>query len=305
MMKAILFTATALAAAAASAQPVERKFSDLFDQRSTATDIIVQVSDDEVLVFDGQADGKVFQVRGRTLYVIAKRSRVDGTLRLVARDQVVAAGNPDLVTDKSPFDQPAGPGPGGPGVDKCRTGNNGGPGNPGAPGGGGDPGKTGSSWVVDIETLEGDGTLELLNVGGHGGKGQQGQTGGKGGQAGRGGDAKALPPNDCGGFDAGQPGDGGPGGTGGLGGPGGQGGKTFLSPSLQKGMSNRNQRLWFPLRVAQVATVAMAASAVTAGKVTKAGLVTAIRTGDMALARSQGNPISRKPAPGRRGLTVR
>lgn len=243
MMKRMLLAAMALAASATPAQPVERKFSELFDQRSTATDIVVQVPDDEVLVFDGQADGKVFQVRGRTMYIIAKRSRVDGTLRLVARDQVVAADNPDLVADKAPFDQPASPGAAGPSVGKCRTGNNGEPGNPGAPGGGGGPGKAGSNWVVDLETLEGDGVLELLNVGGHGGRGQQGQTGGKGGQAGRGGDAKALPPNDCGGFDAGQPGDGGPGGSGGLGGPGGQGGKTFLSPSLQKAIAESKPKV--------------------------------------------------------------
>ena len=238
MRKAMLLTTTALAASVACAQTVERKFSELFEQRSTAMDIIVQVADDEVLVFDGQADARVFQVRGRTLYIIAKRSRVDGAFRLDARDQIVVAGNPDLVADKAPFDQPASRGAGGANVGECQAANNGGPGSPGAPGDGGDPGKTGSTWVVDIESLEGDGTLELFNVGGRGGKGQQGQTGGKGGQAGRGGNAKGLPPDDCGGYDAGEPGDGGQAGAGGIGGTGGQGGKTLLSPELQKAMTN-------------------------------------------------------------------
>lgn len=241
MIKVFLVSMMALQISTSFAQPVERRFSELFEQRSTATDIYVQVPDDEILVFDGQADGKVLQVRGRTLYIIAKRARVDGTFRLIGRDQVVADGNPDLVPDKPPFDHPADPGSKGGDGGRCKTGGNGDPGKPGTKGDDGDPGRPGSIWIVDIDTIEGGGTLELLNVGGRGGKGQQGQTGGKGGQAGRGGDARAYVPGgprDCGGFNAGQPGDGGPGGAGGTGGAGGPGGQTFLSQALQRELTS-------------------------------------------------------------------
>lgn len=246
MIKVFLAWMMALEVSASFAQPVERKFSELFEQRSTATDIYVQVPDDEILVFDGQADGKVLQVRGRTLYIIAKRARVDGTFRVVGRDQVVADGNPDLVPDKPPFDHTADPGSKGGDAGRCETGGNGKPGKPGTNGDNGDAGRPGSIWVVDVETIEGDGMLELPNVGGRGGKGQQGQTGGKGGQAGRGGDARKYVPgrtDDCGGFSAGQPGDGGPGGLGGTGGPGGPGGQIFLSQALQRELNSTKPRI--------------------------------------------------------------
>ena len=201
-------------------------FKQRFDAAAGQDVVVIALTPEDVLVME---PGNHF-TNGRRLSLSAKVARVEGsvTVGFYAPDNIPAtiagvANTGPAVTSGANFN--------------CgRSGCQGVQGSTGGTGATGTKGQPAPLMVIDIEGMEGAGTLTLLTAGQIGGKGQ---TGGQGGTGARGGDGAKRSCGGALGLDTrAGPGNGGPGniggqgGTGGLGGQGGDGGAVVIHQLL-------------------------------------------------------------------------
>lgn len=220
MIRYIFLSSVALACAlplAANGQATEIKFSALFSAGNMGSDIIIQVPDNGILVFDA---GGPYRLESKNLIIRAKKARLDTSVVIEA----FSADNIAPGTDGTPAT---------PQQTNAEV--------VGTAGTKGAVGKTGASSgiaVLDLESIQrAEGAvLTVVMRGQTGGQGQMGGQGGKGGNGNSGRNAESDFPScsrPC--PDRGRTGaKGGSAGPGGDGGVGGAGGTIHRSTALQK-----------------------------------------------------------------------